>query len=86
MASMVLVIEDNQVNVKLFTMLLTKNGYDVEVAGTAEEGIERARDLDPALVNGDPYGDGWMLKLRAEDDDALEGLMSPEDYESHIDG
>ena len=55
------------------------------IAGEVVE-INEAIDLDPALVNGDPYGDGWMIKLRAEDDDALEGLMSPEDYESHIDG
>ena len=55
------------------------------IAGEVVE-VNEAIDLDPALVNGDPYGDGWMIKLRAEDDDALEGLMSPEDYESHIDG
>lgn len=48
--------------------------------------VNEAIDLDPALVNSDPYGDGWMLRLRADDDGALEGLMSPEDYESHIDG
>ncbi len=46
--------------------------------------VNEAIDLDPALVNGAPYGDGWMIKLRAADDDALEGLMSSEDYESHI--
>lgn len=55
------------------------------IAGEVVE-INDSIDLDPALVNGDPYGDGWMIKLRAADDDALEGLMSPEDYESHIEG
>lgn len=55
------------------------------IAGEVVE-INEAIDLDPALVNGDPYGDGWMIRLRTEDDDALEGLMSPSDYESHIEG
>ena len=39
---------------------------------------------DPSLVNSDPYGAGWMIRIRVKDTGDLEGLMSPEDYEDHI--
>lgn len=48
--------------------------------------VNEAVDSDPALVNADPYGDGWMIRLRVDDDDALGGLLSAGDYESHIEG
>ncbi len=35
---------------------------------------------DPAAVNGDPYGKGWMVKVRISDPAQLDGLMSPADY------
>jgi glycine cleavage system H protein len=39
-------------------------------------------DGEPALVNTDPYGDGWMIKLRVKG--ATGGLMSAADYAKHI--
>ena len=39
---------------------------------------------DPALVNGDPYGDGWMIRIRASDPSEVDGLMSSADYAEHI--
>lgn len=45
--------------------------------------INPAIEGDPAVVNRDPYGDGWMVKLRIKPD-ALKGLMSPSAYRSHI--
>lgn len=39
---------------------------------------------DPSLVNGDPYGDGWMIRLRASDPSELDALMSASDYADHI--
>ena len=42
-----------------------------------------AIESDPAVVNRDPYGDGWMVKLRIKPD-ALKGLLSPSAYRSHI--
>ena len=53
------------------------------VAGEVVE-ANGALDADPAVVNRDPYGDGWMMKLRASDPGQLKELMSPEAYRSHI--
>ncbi len=41
-------------------------------------------DGEPNLVNGDPYTDGWMIKMRLSDPDELEELMSAEDYAAHV--
>jgi glycine cleavage system H protein len=38
----------------------------------------------PELVNAQPYGDGWMVKVRVADKGELGSLLSPGDYRSHI--
>jgi len=40
-------------------------------------------DGEPALVNSDPYGGGWMIKLKI-DAGALAGLMSADAYKAHL--
>jgi glycine cleavage system H protein len=35
---------------------------------------------NPDLVNSDPYGSGWLLKVRIEDRSELEDLISEEEY------
>ncbi|MGE5135449.1 MAG: glycine cleavage system protein GcvH [Gemmatimonadota bacterium] len=38
-------------------------------------------DEDPGLVNSDPYGAGWLMKVQLDDDGAEPaGLLSPEEY------
>ena len=37
-------------------------------------------DDDPGLVNTDPYGAGWLLKIRLSDDAEPAGLLSAEEY------
>ena len=39
-------------------------------------------DDNPDLVNSDPYGDGWIVKVGISDASEVEGLMSSEDYSS----
>ena len=51
-------------------------GEVVEINGTLED--------DPALVNTDPYGEGWMIRLRVDDAAQLDELLSAEDYGKHI--
>ena len=53
------------------------------VAGEVVE-INGALGDNPAVVNQDPYGDGWMIKLRPSDPAAVAGLLSNIDYEKHI--
>lgn len=39
----------------------------------------------PELVNSDPFGDGWMFKIKAEDASEVESLLDAEGYEESID-
>jgi glycine cleavage system H protein len=45
-----------------------------------------ALDANPAAVNGDPYGEGWMIKVRADDPSAVNGLLDAAAYTGLIGG
>jgi len=38
----------------------------------------------PELVNSDPYGEGWMLRLRPADVSAIDGLLDAQAYEQLV--
>lgn len=40
----------------------------------------------PEKVNSDPYGDGWMVKIKMNDLSQVDGLLSDEDYKAIIGG
>ncbi|MEX2582870.1 MAG: glycine cleavage system protein GcvH [Gemmatimonadota bacterium] len=42
-------------------------------------------DTSPALVNTDPYGKGWMIRIRLEDAAELDGLLDAAAYRDLID-
>ena len=41
-------------------------------------------DREPGVVNSDPYGDGWMLRMRITSPADLDQLLGPEEYAKHI--
>jgi glycine cleavage system H protein len=41
---------------------------------------------DPAQVNSDPYGSGWMLKIRVTEESELDALLGAAEYEKIIGG
>jgi glycine cleavage system H protein len=53
------------------------------VAGTVLE-TNKALEQDPALVNRDPYGQGWMIKVKLKNAKELEGLLRADAYAKHI--
>lgn len=46
--------------------------------------INEAVAAHPALVNTDPYGEGWLFKIRVSDAADLSVLKSPEEYTAKI--
>ncbi len=52
-------------------------------SGEVVEVNERLLD-EPELLNRDPYGEGWMFKIRMEDPGELEKLLTPEQYAERI--
>lgn len=53
------------------------------LAGTVEA-VNARLDKEPALVNTDPYGEGWMSRLRVKDAGEQDQLLGPEEYKKHI--
>lgn len=41
-------------------------------------------DSSPELVNQDPYGEGWLIKIRLSNPKELNTLMDSDSYKSHI--
>ena len=53
------------------------------IAGTIEA-INEDLDGAPESVNSDPYGDGWMVKVRPANADDVAGLLSADEYKEMI--
>ncbi len=53
------------------------------VAGEVVE-VNNELASDPSVVNSDPYGKGWMIKIRIAGEGELDALLGGTEYESHI--
>ena len=52
------------------------SGEVVEVNGRLEK--------EPQLVNSEPYGDGWMVKLKLSEPGEKDSLLKPDAYGAHV--
>lgn len=55
----------------------------IPVTGTVLE-VNPLVDSKPELVNSDPYGDGWLIKVKVANQSELASLLSSADYQSLI--
>jgi len=55
------------------------------LAGEVVE-VNSALEDDPAVVNSDPYGEGWIIKIRAQDPGQVAGLMDATAYSALLGG
>lgn len=55
------------------------------VAGEVIE-VNGALVEDPAILNEDPHGEGWLVKIRFSSEEDLSGLMGPAEYERFVSG
>ncbi len=54
--------------------------FESPIAGEIAE-VNPAMDMEPEVINQDPYGDGWLAVIEAEDwERDREELLAPEDY------
>jgi glycine cleavage system H protein len=53
------------------------------VTGTVTE-VNKALDSQPELVNSDPYGEGWMVKITVSNAADVAGLLSADDYKGLV--
>jgi glycine cleavage system H protein len=53
------------------------------LAGSITE-VNTLLEKQPELVNTDPYGDGWMIKMTVTDPTSFDGLMTKDAYEALV--
>lgn len=53
------------------------------LSGTVSE-VNPNLNANPELVNSDPYGEGWMIKMKISNQSDVDGLMSAEAYQSLV--
>ena len=73
----ILVADDDAVIVRLLQVNFKLEGYDVETAAHGEECLQKARDLQPALILLDvmmPGVDGWEVARLLKEDDATKDI------------
>lgn len=46
--------------------------------------VNQSLNDEPEKVNTDPYGDGWMVRIRISNRGDVDGLLSPAEYEDYI--
>lgn len=61
----------------------TVSDLNMPVTGEVLEFNDELNDK-PELVNNDPYGQGWMIKIKVENQDEIENLLDAEGYQSII--
>ena len=49
-------------------------------------GVNARLDAEPAVVNGDAYGEGWMIKLKVASEAEVNALMDSAAYTTHLAG
>jgi glycine cleavage system H protein len=61
----------------------TVSDMTAPVTGTV---MEANLDLEggPELINEDPYGEGWLIRVQLDDPQQIDSLMTPEAYEDYI--
>jgi two-component system cell cycle response regulator DivK len=76
-AKKVLVVEDNELNLKLFSDLLRAHDYQVDPVRDGREAVARARAFGPDLIIMDiqmPHVTGYDLILELKGDEELKGI------------
>lgn len=46
--------------------------------------INKAAVAEPGIVNDDPFGDGWLVRLKLSSDEEIGSLMSAEEYTEYV--
>ena len=79
-------IEDDMEITGAFGIIETTGAVSDLVAPVSGTVVEVNNDLEenPELINEDPYGDGWLVRVQLLDPDQMDVLMTPEEYEDYI--
>ena len=76
---------DNEAVFGTVEAVKTVSDLFMPVSGTIESFNEHLEGT-PELVNEDPYGDGWMIKIKLKNLDEIDSLLDSEGYEKLLNG
>ena len=74
---------DDNTNLVVIESVKAVGEVKLAVGGTVVGINERLAD-EPELVNGAPLGDGWLLRLKLDDMQLLDGLMDANAYHAYV--
>ena len=55
----------------------------IPISGEIVE-VNRSAIAEPGIVNDDPFGDGWLIKLKVTTDDEIRKLMTADEYAEYV--
>ena len=55
----------------------------IPISGEVVE-VNRSAISEPGIVNDDPFGDGWLIKVKVTTDDEVRKLMNAEQYADYV--
>jgi len=62
---------------------MTVSDMTTPVTGTVMN-VNLDLERGPELINEDPYGDGWLIRVQLDDPEQIDNLMTPEEYQNYI--
>lgn len=60
----------------------TVSDMTAPISGTVVE-VNSELESSPELINEDPYGEGWLIRVQLDDPQQMDSLMTPEEYEEY---
>jgi len=81
-------VDDEIVFLGAFGVIESENAVSDLIAPVSGTVINVNSDLEssPELINEDPYGEGWLVRVQLDSPEQVESLLTPEEYEEYIAG
>ena len=76
---------DSEEGIAVVELVKTASDIYAPLAGEIVQAND-SLEADPALVNTDPHGKGWIFKMKINDLASLEALLNADEYLAHIGG
>ncbi|MCD6257108.1 hypothetical protein J7J45_03475 [Candidatus Aerophobetes bacterium] len=81
----ILLVDDDKDFLEGTKIILEKNNFEVATAVSGEVvQVNEKLSEDPSSVNKDPYGEGWLVKIKIVDPSELDSLLTSTEYEDLI--
>lgn len=81
-------VDDEIESLGTFGVIESENAVSDLIAPVSGTVVQVNGDLEssPELINEDPYGEGWLIRVQLDDPEQVESLLAPEEYEEYISG